>query len=114
MVGLMLTPPLLADALARVIARRGVKVVRLPLGEEPGKDQPPREPPTRLDVAVLCADTPDEGLPAEVVVCLPEDPAHPWDSPTEIVVADPQGQSTAEVADLEDLVDLIVKLTADC
>lgn len=109
----MLTPPLLADALGRVIARRGVRAVRLPVWEEPGEDQPECEPSTGVDVAVLCADTPEESVPADVVVSLPEDHTHAWNAPTEIIVTGSRGQTTVEVADLEDLVDLIVKLTAD-
>lgn len=109
----MLSPELLADVLGRVIAGRGVEVIRLPVGEETAEEGPD-EPPSGVDVAVVSEEPPPEGVPAEIVVWLPEGGLHTWGAGTEVLVTAPHGEANVEVADLDGLVELIVKLTADC
>lgn len=112
--GLLAAPTLLADVLGRAVAGRGLEVVRLfPTRTIPAAEGEPGELLTRIDVAVVCGDVPEEEIPADVVVRLPEGDLGAAGGATEVLVTGSHSQASVEVADLEGLVELVVKLTAD-
>lgn len=109
-VGLEAAPELLADALSRIIAQRGLEVVRLSSAEDaPYEGQRSND----VDVAVVCGGVPG-CAPADVVVCLPEGDLDASEATTDVLVVGPHGHVTVEVTDLERLVELVVELLADC
>lgn len=112
--GLLAAPALLADVLGRAVAGRGLVVVRLlPTGTIPAAEEQAGEPLTDIDVAVVCGDVLEGEPSADVVVRLPEGDLDASGGATEVLVTGPHCQASVEVVDLEGLVELVVKLTAD-
>lgn len=99
-------PELLADALLRVLAERG-------LGDVPVSDvERVALSLVRVEVALVSKEQlrgrAPQQLPAPVVVCLPE---HAFsEAATKVVVFGRSGRHVVEVGSLEDLVDLIAEL----
>lgn len=55
-----------------------------------------------------------EEVAGDVVVCLPDEGLAPPDSTTSVVVARGDHRDTAEVADVDSLMRLVVELPASC